>query len=182
MFLIVFVIQPPHTLCESQIDVIKKSQAEFLYLSEKQKKTTTTLYELMRDRCKVTNSPGGCYELFQRLKILDKDVNIMPSDCMSAIGGIKEVKKALWESIELLVQLAWGSAPPAGHHEKFGWLDTADLTLYCSLKGTLNRVYGETRWNEFREKMMSELPKADTVDRRTVWENSILSENCARYP
>ncbi|MBX3021469.1 MAG: hypothetical protein KF799_07290 [Bdellovibrionales bacterium] len=180
--LFIVLTSPPHSVCDSQIEVIKEAQKAFLYTDPKSKLVKTTKYQTLRDRCKATNNPGGCYELFQNMKVLLQDLSAVPSECGSAVGGVTEVNRALWETAELLVRLAWGEKPPASYHQKFGWLDAADINLFCKLKARITYLYGEPAWNSFREKMMAELPGARDLNRNQVWEMILFSENCARYP
>jgi len=181
---IVFIIlnQPPHSLCDSQLEVLNEAQGKFLYKDPKSKAILTTEYERLRDHCKATNDPGGCYELFHELKILLHDLGMSTSECVPVIGRIKEVNRAMWESVEIIVRLAWGEVPPASYASKLGWLDAADISLYCQLKAGLIGVQGETVWESFREKMIRELPGAKDLPRNQIWDLSIFSENCARYP
>jgi len=181
---IIFIIlaDPPRSICHAQIEVIKEAQKKFLYPDENSKIAKTTKYQAQRDRCKGSNNPGGCYEFFQNIKALLQDFNAVSNECGSAIGRVSEINKALWEPAELLVRLAWGEKPPPSYHEKFGWLDAADINLFCKLKARLSYVYGEPAWNNFRERMMNELPGAKDLTRNQVWEMALLSENCSRYP
>jgi hypothetical protein len=146
------------------------------------KTSNITKYKGLHDECKASNTPGGCYELFQNIKVLLDDLVAVPKDCGSAAGGIKEVNAALWETVELLVRLAWGEKPPSAYNSKFGWLDTADITLFCKLKARISSMYGEAKWTAFREKMMLDLPGSKDLNRNQVWEMVLFSENCARYP
>lgn len=182
---ILFIVlsQPPHSICDSQLTVIRDSQKHFLYKDPpKSKVIKTTKYETQRDRCRSTNSPGGCYELFHNTKILLEDLNSLTNECGTPAAGIPEVKRALWETVELLTELAWGEKPPVSYNAKYGWLDTADVTLFCKLKTRVVFVFGENSWVSFRERMMQELPGAKTLTRNQVWDMSLFSENCARYP
>lgn len=181
---IAFIIlsQPPHSLCDSQLEVINSSQRKFLFKDPKSKQILTTKYEILRDHCKMTNNPGGCYELFQELKNMLHDLATLTKECSSAVSDIKEYKRALWEPIEIMVRLGWGEAPPASYTAKFGWLDPADLSLFCRMKDRITTFYGDSGWENFREKMMRELPGAKDLPRNQVWDLSIFSENCARYP
>jgi hypothetical protein len=174
--------QPPHSLCDSQLEVIDSAQRRFLYKDPQSKKIVTTKYELLRDHCKRTNDPGGCYELFQEIKIMNHDLGMLTSECQPVVADIKEYKRAMWETVETLVRLAWGESPPASYTSKFGWLDSADLSLFCNLKDRIVAAYGEDQWDSFRERMMSELPGTKDLPRNQVWDLSIFSENCARYP
>lgn len=180
--LFIVLSEPPHSICDSQLEVFKSEQEKLLYKDPKSKKIITTKYQRLLEHCKITNNPGGCYELFQELKIFLHDLSTVPSECSGAVSSLTEVKKALWEPMELLVKLGWGEKPPTAYHAKFGWLDTADMSLYCRLKGRIIQVYGEPDWNAFREKMMRELPGAKDMPRNGVWDMSLFSENCARYP
>ena len=136
----------------------------------------------MRDRCKQTNDPGGCYELFQNVRKLLEDLNTFTTECSSAPDSIAEVKSALWETAELMVRLSWGDKPPAAFNSKLGWLDVADVALFCRLKARLQLSMGESSWNALREKLMLELPGASNLTRNQVWELILFSENCGRYP
>lgn len=180
--LFIILTDPPHTVCESQLAVLKKNQLNFLYKDPKSKIQKITKYQRLRDHCKVTNNPGGCYELFQEMRMLLQDLSAVPGDCASSAGEVPEVKKALWETSDLMVKLAWGASPPAAYHNKFGWLDTADISLFCRLKNRITIAYGESSWTAFREKLMLDLPGAKDLPRNQVWDMSVFSENCTRYP
>ncbi len=181
---ILFIVfsQPPHTICDSQLEVIRESQKLFLYTDPKTKKIKTTRYETLRDHCRATNSPGGCYELFQEVKIFLTDLDSITQECTTAAGRISKHKDVLWEITEMLVRMAWGEKAPEAYHAKFGWLDTADISLFCRLKARIESFYGADAWVQFREKMMRELPGAKDLPRNQVWDMSLLSVNCARYP
>lgn len=181
---ILFIVlsQPPHSVCDSQMEAIKKSQERFLYKDPKSKKITTTKYERLRDQCKIGNNPGGCYEYFQELKTMLHDLGTLTGECASRVSNETEFKKALWESMELVIQLAWGEKPPTSYNAKFGWLETADISLYCQLKNRILMVFGEEEWNRFREKTSVALPGAQPMSRNQLWDMSLFSENCARYP
>lgn len=131
--------------------------------------------------CRATNNPGGCYELFQEEKTLLHDLQAVPSDCIAEIGKIDEVRESLVQSIGLLVRAAWGEKPPATYYQKFGWLDTADLSLYCKLQQQIKETYGGSEFENFRERMFHELPGAETMSRNDVWDMTLFSENCGRY-
>jgi hypothetical protein len=173
---------PPHTICESQIEVFRTTQKRFLFKDEQKKKTQPAKYRLLVDHCKTTNNPGGCYELFQESKMMLKDLHSVPSDCAGRVGAIDEVNKALWEVNDLILRLAWGEKPPGTYHEKFGWLDTSDISLFCELKQQIIDSYGVSAWESFREKTFRDLPGAKDMSRNDVWDMSIISENCAKYP
>lgn len=181
--LVIVLSQPPHSVCDSQMEILRETQRKFLYKERpKSKVLKTSNYQYLHDRCRDNASPGGCYELFQEVKTLLDDLETVTHECAPTAGAITEVKKALWDTEDLLVRLAWGGAPPAAYHAKFGWLDRADVTLFCKLKTRLISTYGEPAWNSFREKLMLDLPGAKDLARNQSWDMSLFSENCARYP
>ncbi|MCB0385227.1 MAG: hypothetical protein KDD43_07525 [Bdellovibrionales bacterium] len=180
IFLIIL-LNPPHTVCDSQMDLFRESQKGFVFLDPKDKTIETTDYELLTRQCKVSNSPGGCYELFARLKALVRDLESVPKECKGKAGSDNRVRKTLWESMDLLVRLAWGEKPPTSYYEKFGWLEPPDLLLYCNLKRTTVAIYGKPAWEQFREGLFKSLPGITGLQRTVAWEHMLLSINCDKY-
>lgn len=178
----IIISSPPHTACDSQLEQIKQTEKSFLYKDPKSKFQTITKYQRLRDQCKASNNPGGCYELFQSLRGLLTDLETISSECGRRVGGIAEIKTALFESADLLTRLAWGEKPPAAYHAKFRWLDSADVALFCKLKARMTAMYGASAWDGVREKLMGDLPGVKDMTRQQVWEMILFSENCARYP
>lgn len=98
------------------------------------------------------------------------------------MSDVSEYRRAIWDSTDLLVMLAWGRHPPVSPSAKFGWLEVSDISLYCSLKERIIAMYGEAEWRSYWERKMLELPGAKELSRNQVWELSLFSENCSRYP
>jgi hypothetical protein len=205
--LFIILNSPPRSVCDAQMNQIRESQKLFLfketakkgvkvkYICYRKKESLVPLkddrteeeyacskYQSLRDRCKRTNDPGGCYELFQGIKVLLTDLSTLTRECSEAASSIDEVKAALKETLDLMVRLAWGEKPPSAYNAKFGWLDTADLSLFCKLKARYQNTYGEEAWNRYRQKLLEDLPGAKELARNEVWDLSIFSENCSRYP
>lgn len=177
---------PPHTLCDTQLEVLRKSQEGFLTPDPSLKIATTPLFQKLMTQCKISNSPGGCYEYFMQMKQLLEDIKDVPDECAPVVpsGNLTNsdaIQPALFQTLKLLVQLAWGEKPPETYHEKFGWLDTADLSLFCDLRRTVQELYGRQPWEQFQESMFRELPGAANMTRKQAWEVMLLSVNCDRY-
>ena len=179
---IVFIIlaDPPKTKCDAQANLFKQKQAGFVYLREGEKDTPTQFDKLF-EFCQTANSPGGCYELFQKLNQFVGDVKNTNLECRSEIMGLAKVKQGVWQSIELLTRLAWGDKPPQSFYDKLSWLDVADLSLYCQLRDIARDSYGNSSWDSFRERMFKELPGAEAMPREKVWNSLLLSVNCSQY-
>lgn len=180
--LFLVLVQPPHTICDSQIEVLNNNQRKFLFKDSKSKLVKTSRYSRLREQCFNANNPGGCYELFREVKVLVLEIRNLSEQCAKMVGDEMEYKRAMWDSVDLLVRLAWGRMPPASVGVKYGWLEVSDLTLYCRLKERIVDIYGQSEWDSFREKKMRDLPGAKDLARNQQWELSLFSENCARYP
>ncbi len=180
LFLLIY--DPPRSVCDIQVDTFRQSQDRFLYPQKKGVVEMRPEFDRLIDHCRGTNSPGGCYEFFLQMRTMVADMNKVSRECRSRVGRVRNLKTRVLDSLELLVRLAWGESPPASYTQKFGWLDAADMSLFCSLRLVVELFYGESEWEKFRERMFEILPGAAEMPRQEVWELMIVSENCARFP
>ena len=170
---------PPKTLCDVQMEAVNKSLSVGFF----SKKGPIKFQQGVMDAfnfCMEANSPGGCYDIFERLRFFEKQVRTIPSSC----GGHKSVEKmlkALEKGIKLIVQIGWGEAPPETLFEKRAWMTNADLGLFCRMKREHIRLFGKKRWMAFREHVMAGLPEAQTMSRKQRWEKSLFSFPCKGY-
>jgi hypothetical protein len=178
---LIIMFNPPYTVCDSQLELFKKNQTGFIYIDEKDKASQTPMIDKLSDRCKETNSPGGCYELFLKMKEFLGDLDRVPSECAGQVTGRNEIKNALWNQIKLMMNLAWGTKPPTNLYDKIAWLDPADLALFCRLKATIESLYGKEAMDNFRETMFHDLPGATNIPRGQAWELMLLSTDCRAY-
>lgn len=178
----IVIFNPPHTVCDSQLEQFKEAQKNFLYLDPKQKFNKTTEFFRLQEKCKITNSPGGCYELFSKLRKLQEDLDNVADECNDKVSNEKAVREAFWQSLDLMIRIAWGAKAPRSPQEKQNWFDTADLNLFCRLKAQAVSLYGEEQMNKFFEKYFTELPGAQQIARESAWELSLMSTNCRYYP
>jgi hypothetical protein len=187
---LILINSPLRNLCDSQIEVINKNMQKFLFedevskrkLSGKKEGNLTTKYERLRDQCDLTNDPGGCYEYFQEMRGYLREMNALTSECAPAVGAIGIYQKALVETLEKMVKIAWGSAPPSSYNVKFNWLDSSDLNLFCRLKDRYLSFFGDEAWERFRLRVSQGLPGAETLNPNQIWDLSIFSESCSRHP
>lgn len=179
---IMFIVlsDPPKTVCHAQEEIFREEIKSFL-LADKKKKIKTPKYDILINQCKIANSPGGCYELFNQMRRLRSNITQIPQSCRAELAQFKPVYKALWEVLELMVRLGWGSHPPVSYYDKLNWLDSADLNLFCQLKDLLIFIDGKEKWERFREKMFTSLPGAETLAREEVWKRMVLSVQCSQY-
>ncbi len=175
-YFLIIAANPPRTVCDEQLDLFKQSQKSFLLNQGKtQRSMAAQLYEL----CKSENGPGGCFDLFLNLRRMVEDLERMPKACRQAAGEDALIKQWLLKSMTLMVQLAWGETGAGGYQAKRrGWLDAADLRLFCRMKNLAVRFYGDEQFHAFRESVMADLPNAKAQSRDQRWMGSIFSIPC----
>lgn len=175
---------PPHGLCHSENDQFLKVQkpfmkpnADLLKAFKKAKAPSERLY----NRCKESDNSGGCLEYFIKLKKYVSDYNVISLECKkTAIKG-KNTKKIFTQSLELLVNIAWGDQDEETQKlSKYSWLDQSDLNLYCRLKEEYQKSLSESAWENYREKLMANLAGAENLSREQLWKNSLLSIPCKK--
>lgn len=197
---LIFVIQEPHSVCDSQLEVLKESQAGQIYSRTIKNQTRPPLYGRYLEACKLGNSPGACYEFFNLLKKLNRDLSIAPQECLAEFGMEVPIKRAIYEGIEMMALLAWGDQPPERGLDKLGWFETPDLALYCGLRAQFMKIYGQESWTEFvrgvNKKLPGEAPQfiggectnctnikraSETMGVEEIWLRSIFSLRCEQY-
>lgn len=195
-----FVIQEPHSVCNSQLVIFRESQQGQIFPRTTATSQRPALYPRLVENCKIGNSSGACYELFSLLKKLNQDLRGGPQECLKPFGQLTEVKRALKESTQLMIQLAWGERPPDAGLEKYNWFETPDLVLFCRLKDLNLKIYGEEEWVQLRQGTYNKLPgetqvfqdgicsnceiikKAPQVlSEEEIWVRSLFSLRCEQF-
>lgn len=104
------------------------------------------------------------------------------------------------DGIELMVRLAWGVKPPEPGFDRFGWMQEAELAIFCRLKGIYLRAEGEEAWVALRNRIATKLPGEEvspssdpsqvTVEARKasellseqeIWNRSLFSVRCDSF-
>lgn len=181
-FGVIMASDPPRTVCDTQLEFFKEAQKAFLYTAKGGEGTGSKpmvgeLYEL----CKSDNSPGGCVEYFAKLRKFVVDLRNIPNQCSAAIGEDDAVKIWMWKSLKLMTQIAWGDRAPASVTSKHGWFDSSDVALFCDLKNSAVRMFGNDVFSEWREAQMTNLPNPAQLSREQIWQKSIFSTSCDSY-
>lgn len=191
-----FQIQQPHSVCDSQFDIFRESEAGRIFPRKIKTAERAAVYPRLVNDCKIGNSPGACYELFSLLRKLIVDLKAAPQECLVPFGEKPEIRKALIEGVELIVQLAWGDRPPENSSNKFSWLEISDLSLFCQLKGLNLQIFGEGQWEKFRLRASANLPgevalpiappppvrkASEVLSPEEIWVRSLFSLRCENY-
>jgi hypothetical protein len=181
--LLFFFIREPHTVCQSQLEVLKESQAGALFPG----KAGSALggraprYQRLLEDCRQGNGPGACFEYFTLLRNLIRDLNGSPRECLGPFGEANEIKRALFEGAQVMVLIAWGEKPPEEGVHRFSWLEASDISLFCSLKEMIGRIYGENGWEQFRLKTQTKMPGVKSLSPEQIWVRSLFSVRCEQF-
>ncbi|XGC81602.1 hypothetical protein ACES2L_03800 [Bdellovibrio bacteriovorus] len=193
-------ISPPHTVCDTQAATFKELQQGNIFATTVKKSKIPPVIVRAKEACQLGNSAGSCYEYFMVLKKVADDIGKSSSECTSQVFNINEVKAAMNDGIELMVRLAWGTKPPEPGLERFGWMQEAEVAIFCRLRGVYLRANGEEGWAALRQRISAKLPgeeveistdpaavavepkKAkDLLSEQDIWNRSLFSVRCDSF-
>jgi len=160
-------MNPPHTVCKSQIDFYKES--------------ITPLFKPYKDKlqfCKDHTDAGGCVAFFDTVIRLEAKLKEVGPQCQPDLASDTQTKNFLILTMEVFVRAAWSSKPPASYIYRNGWLEISQVVLYCKLRRHLINIYGEDEWQGFFNDMLISLPEAEALGRNEAWNRSLVSDPC----
>lgn len=194
---VIMLINPPHTVCDTQLASFKEAQKGNIFPSKEKKSVIPPTISRAKEACQLGNSAGACYEYFQSLRSIADGISKASNECAAQLYGVTEVRTALNDGIELMVRLAWGLKPPEPTLERFGWLQESELSTFCRLRNVYVRANGEQAWVELRRRVFAKLPgeeiplalepdqiavepkKAVTMmTEENIWNRSLFSVRC----
>lgn len=180
--LLLLLLDPPHSACQSQLQLLRDSQQAFLFGVKSRLSPSTPRIQESNLRCRLGNSQGACHEWFEGYRALIADLTKIPQECESEAITISAVRLALIKGLELMSQLAWGgSKPPESYLTKYNWFESPDISVFCGLKQQAQRFLGAEPANNLRETVLKGLPGASTLERTELWNRSIYSTQCEPY-
>ncbi|KYG64408.1 hypothetical protein AZI85_03025 [Bdellovibrio bacteriovorus] len=151
-------ISPPHTVCDSQQTTFQELQKGNIFPTEIKKNKIPPTIVRAKEACQLGNSAGSCYEYFMVLKNVADGIGKASSECTGQLFNVTEVRSAMNDGIELMARLAWGIKPPEPGIERFGWMQEADIAIFCRLKNIYIRANGEEAWVNLRKNIYGKLP------------------------
>lgn len=149
---------PQYTACQAQTEIMQKSIEREIYGVRGQAVGFSPKVSSQVSSCKQGNGPGGCFELFQTLRKVMREVKQFDESCNADLAGIAELRGAIEGPMGLMVQVAWGDQPPESSEKRFGWFEASDVALFCQLRATYLRLYGEEEFMNFQMKVSGSLP------------------------
>ena len=155
-FILMRINDPPRTICDLQMELFRESQKKFLYTGTDAGKPSVA--QEAYGICKNDNSPGGCFEYFEKLKKLTVDLNNIPEQCATTAASDEKIQLWMQKSLTLMVEMAWGERAPASYMQKNGWFDGSEIALFCDLKRSTIRIFGDETYAEWREQILTSKP------------------------
>lgn len=177
-FAVIVASDPPRTVCDSQLELFQQQQKEFLYSAQGGR---PVMAQRFYEMCKQSNSPGGCFEFFLRLKKMNQDLDLIPQQCSETVAADSTLQNWIFKSMKLMMQISWGDRGPASVTRKNAWFDASDLSTFCDLKKHATRIYGIEKMDEWREGVLTGLPEADKLDHDSLYQRSLISTPCEAY-
>ena len=180
---IVFIVaqDPPHTLCRTQIENFKLRQKGKIYKNPNIKTRKKPLMEIVIMKCRESNSPGNCYELFSKTKDFIRDFKTVSLSCRDSLSSLSKVRSTLFEIYRLMIQLAWGDGSSKDHYDKTNWLSSADVSLFCAVKENIVTFYGSATLLNLERKVFKKLPGTKKMSENRIRELALVSQDCAIY-
>lgn len=169
---------PPKTTCDSQLELFTKGQGEFIYGKAG---LARPIAKQLFSTCKSGNSPGGCFELFVRLRKLNDDLESIPRQCADVMAKDEPLKSWLLSGLKLMTTISWGDRGPASVNRRGGWFDSSDLSLFCDLKKNATLLYGVEEMEPWRENVIGLLPEADKMDHEQLVQKTLFATPCEAY-
>ena len=173
-----YIMNPPHSICDTEAETVRENLVGTLYPQKIKKNTIPPrLPDVMRN-CENGRSSGGCYEYFEMLKFVAKQLDNATPECRSQVFGIPQMKKTIEDGVQNMALLAWGLSAPASPAERFGWFQESELAVFCYLKDVYVKVLGESGWSSLRTTIYKKYPTADTLPEKEIWQRSIFAIRC----
>lgn len=197
-------IDPPHSICDTQATTFREMQTGNLFdrveTVKRQKRTLPATLGRAKQACQAGNSSGSCYEYFTSLREVARGIGNVSPQCMGAVFSINEVTVAINDGVEIMTRLAWGAKPPEVGFDRFGWMQEADMAIFCRLKNVYIRSKGEEAWTALRKAISKKLPgeeiiatgdaamfaaeprkASDIMSEQDIWDRSLFSVRCDNF-
>jgi hypothetical protein len=168
IIVLIMILKPMTSPCEGEIQQFNESTQNL-----------APAYKKLLNRCKEDPSIGGCIQFVEFVGGFNKKVKDVGPQCGPELKDVKSVQGILPQSIEVITKVAWGSQPPPNAAAKYGPFETGQVVQFCRLKTSYKNIFGEEALNSLVDRLLNDLPGADSLGRNETWARSILSDKCA---
>ena len=153
-----FVFNPPHTICDTQVETVKENLVGPVFPAIVKKNTLQPQIKNAQQSCKTGHSAGACFDYFSILKMIAKQIDNSSPECRAQVIGVSEIQAALKDGVEIMALAAWGPQPPASPAARFGWMQESELAVFCYIKDVFEKALGEEAWTALRLKVNKKYP------------------------
>lgn len=159
MVLFMWVSNPPHTVCDSEMEQKRVALTGLIFPREFKKMKEPPKLQAAKEACQLGNSAGSCYEYFDILREVAAQMSGSTSECAPRYFEIPEIKNTLRDGLEVMGRIAWGAFPPEpASMQRFAWMQEAELSTFCRVKNAYMRGAGEAAYEELRKKVFGKFP------------------------
>jgi hypothetical protein len=187
--------QPPHSVCDTEEETAKKNLIGVIYPRKVKKALIPPKMPQAIRTCEGSRSAGGCFEYFEGLKAVAKQVQAASPECRPQIYSIDIIKKTLIDGIQNMALLAWGPGIPESPAVRFGWFNESELATFCLLRDTYVKSFGESAWSALRSEIYKKYPAGNSaptenladenvpkaiekIQENEIWQRSVFSVRC----
>jgi hypothetical protein len=157
-----------YDVCNAQAESLIESQKGAIFPGKGKKKSLKPLLPKQIEICKLGNSSGACFEMFETLSSLMADIRLRDSACNLKMYEVEAVQKALAMGTELIVQLAWFSRGADPISSTRGWLGVSEVTTFCQMINFQEEVLGPEEWGVKKNEILSRLLTAITSSQSSI--------------
>lgn len=178
---IIFILvqDPPHQLCDTQLQHFKNLQSGLLYKNKQGFYTDSSRLNRKKKLCEKEQKPGTCYEYFYSLKQILKDLWLLSEECAAQVYKTPKVQKTLSQALSLMSFLAWDERVFEGSVSKYKWLNLTDLVLFCDIKRRYQLYYGELAYFQLEQQILKDLTSKKQWSLKKRKTKSLLSVTCS---
>ncbi len=197
---VIYFSNPPRSICDAEKDAFQETLKGELYPERIDKKKGRLPPQIRQAQviCKQGNNSGACYEYFNMLKNISREIKRQTTECYTTVIEAPGVLPSLKEGLMLMSQLSWGEEPPEDSSKS--WFTHSDLSAFCAIKDILKESVEEEEWAEFVAQVLASLPGAKPTDAipgvidprprptalqllgdKQVFSKSLMSLNCRAY-
>ncbi len=164
--------QPPHELCDTQKRAFIEKQRKFLASSQ---------YNQFFERCLKTNNRGACEPYFIGFEKVMNDFKVVDPICLKPVANMKKLKSSLTSFLVQVTRIAWGDQGPETIYKRSSWLAPTHLRVFCRVKSSYKRFYGEVAYEGLVNKVLKILPNERRLTAVQKKERSLFTTPCSQY-
>ncbi len=164
--------QPPHQLCDTQKRAFISQQKKFL---------ASSAYNQFFEKCLMSNNRGACEPYFLGFEKVMDDFKVVDERCLEPVANMRRLKSSLTSFLVQVARIAWGDEGPETVYKRSSWLGPSHLRVFCRIKSSYQRFYGEAQYEVLVKKILKTLPNERGLSGVQKKDRSLFATPCSRY-